>query len=55
MAEGNLVRFLPVAGADHFSTLAPLTRLIAKKILADTGPVTNIDFTERELAAAVKP
>jgi hypothetical protein len=44
------VHFLPVRGADHFSILAPTIRLIASKILADTGPATNIDFTEAELS-----
>jgi acetyl esterase/lipase len=44
-----MVRFLPVKGADHFSTLAPTNRLIAQKILQDEGPATNIAFTEEEL------
>ncbi|MEO7329627.1 MAG: prolyl oligopeptidase family serine peptidase [Minicystis sp.] len=35
--------------ADHFSILAPLTELIAAKILADTGPTTNIAFTQDEI------
>lgn len=48
------VRFYPVAGANHFSTLAPLTRLIARKILADTGDTTSLQFTEAELSSAVK-
>jgi alpha/beta superfamily hydrolase len=30
-------RFLTVRGADHFSVLAPVNRLIAKKIIADTA------------------
>jgi acetyl esterase/lipase len=43
------VHFLPVQGATHFSILAPTNALIARKILADTGPTTNITFTEQEL------
>jgi poly(3-hydroxybutyrate) depolymerase len=35
--------------ANHFTILAPLTELIAQKILADTGPTTNISFTQREI------
>jgi acetyl esterase/lipase len=46
------VHFLPVKGADHFSILAPTNQLIARKILADTGPTTNIAFTEAELNRA---
>jgi dipeptidyl aminopeptidase/acylaminoacyl peptidase len=43
------VRFLPVPGADHFSVLAPTNRLIAEKILRDTGPTCNLNFTPEEL------
>jgi pimeloyl-ACP methyl ester carboxylesterase len=35
--------------ADHFSILAPLTELIARKILADSDPVTNMRFTQDEI------
>jgi acetyl esterase/lipase len=45
------VQFLPVEGADHFNILAPATKLIASKILADTGMTTNLEITEEELAA----
>jgi hypothetical protein len=41
--------FLPVRGANHFSTLAPTTRLIAGKIPRDDGPVSNLMFTEVEV------
>ena len=37
--------------ADHFSILAPLTELIAQKILADTGPTSTISFASQEIAA----
>jgi hypothetical protein len=42
-----------VAKATHFSILRPLSRLIAQKILQDTGPAPNIAFTEQEIASAV--
>jgi len=45
-----LAQFYPVRGADHFSSLAPTNRLIAQKILADSGPKCNLSFTEDELA-----
>jgi acetyl esterase/lipase len=44
-----LAHFHPVRGATHFSILAPTTGLVAAKILKDTGPATNIAFTEEEL------
>jgi acetyl esterase/lipase len=43
------IRFHPVRGVNHFSILAPLTRLLAAKILRDEGPTTNIAFTPNEL------
>lgn len=47
------VFFHPVKGADHFSTLAPLTRLIAARIHEDEGAESRIRFSEEELAAAI--
>ncbi|HEX7761061.1 MAG TPA: prolyl oligopeptidase family serine peptidase [Caulobacteraceae bacterium] len=44
-----LAHFYLVHGASHFSILAPTTALVARKILADTGPTSNIDFTAEEL------
>ncbi len=41
--------FVPVRGANHFSILAPTTRLIADKILRDDGPTCNLTFTEEEV------
>ena len=38
---------------DHFSILAPLTRLLAQKILADTGGESNIALSKQELQAAM--
>jgi dienelactone hydrolase len=43
------VRFFVVRGADHFNILAPTNRLIAQKILRDSGEACNIDFTMEQL------
>ena len=37
--------------ADHFTILAPLTELIARKIVADTEPTGAISFTSEEIDA----
>jgi acetyl esterase/lipase len=47
-------RFLPVQGANHFSLLAPVTRLIAEKILRDDGAETRLAFTEAEVNQRIK-
>ena len=44
-----LLNCFPVAGADHFSILAPTTRLIAQKVVADTDATKPITFTQAEL------
>lgn len=54
MSRNPLIHFHPVKGRDHFSTLAPVSRLIAAKILADNGQSPNIAFTESELTEALK-
>ena len=46
----NIV-FLPVESADHFTILAPVTKVVAQKILQDAGPTSTIRLTEAELAA----
>jgi acetyl esterase/lipase len=50
-----LVHFHAVRGANHFSILAPTTRLIADKILKDEGSATNLAFTEEELNRPFTP
>jgi dipeptidyl aminopeptidase/acylaminoacyl peptidase len=47
------VTFHPVSGASHFSVLAPLTRLLAAKVVADTGSAPNIALSDAEIDAAV--
>jgi Fe-S cluster assembly iron-binding protein IscA/alpha/beta superfamily hydrolase len=43
------VQFFEVKGTDHFGVLAPTNRLIAGKLLADTGPTCGLAFTEEEV------
>jgi acetyl esterase/lipase len=43
------VHFVPAQGANHFSVLAPVTGLIADKILADKGPKCGLAFTADEV------
>jgi acetyl esterase/lipase len=43
-----------VPNVNHFSILAPVTTLLARKIVADTGPTTAIALTNEELVRAVK-
>jgi Fe-S cluster assembly iron-binding protein IscA/alpha/beta superfamily hydrolase len=43
------VRFFEVKGADHFNVLSPTNRLIAERILKDTGPECGLAFTEDEI------
>ncbi len=54
LSRNPLVQFHPLVGADHFSGLAPVSRLIAEKVLGDTGVSVNIHLTPEELAAALK-
>ncbi len=44
--------FLPVGGANHFSLLAPTTRLLAAKAPADTGPTCDVAVNEEEVSLA---
>lgn len=49
-----LVETFLVAGASHFSVLAPVTTHIAQKIRLDTGAKTNLSFNEAELAGLMR-
>ncbi|MBX3203297.1 MAG: hypothetical protein KF894_34550 [Labilithrix sp.] len=46
-AAGAPVRSYTIPGENHFSTLAPITELLARKIVAD-----DIDLTDADLRAA---
>jgi acetyl esterase/lipase len=48
-SENPLIHFHPIPGANHYSTLAPMTRLIAGKILHDQGTTTAITFSDQEI------
>ncbi len=48
-SRNSQVSFHPVAKANHFNILAPVTQKIAEKILQDQGATTNITFTEADL------
>jgi dipeptidyl aminopeptidase/acylaminoacyl peptidase len=41
-----------VQGGTHFSILDPITRMLADKIAADTGPTCSISVTTQEIAKA---
>jgi len=46
------VHFFPVRGADHFSIIGPVNKIIAKRVLQDSGPTCNLTFDAEELARA---
>jgi hypothetical protein len=48
-SSNPLIHAHAVNGVSHFSILFPMTRLIARKIISDTGPTTNVAFSESEL------
>ncbi|MFO1512395.1 MAG: prolyl oligopeptidase family serine peptidase [Verrucomicrobiota bacterium] len=48
------IRFHAVKGVDHFSILAPVTQLLAAKVLQDDGTNCMISFTDEELARSLK-
>jgi hypothetical protein len=54
-AAGAPFKAFMIRGGDHFSILDPLTRMIAAKIVADTGPTCSIAVTAAELAKAAPP
>ncbi len=53
-SENENIHCYVLDGADHFSTLAPITRLLAEKILADTGAEPGISITQEELQTAME-
>ena len=52
-ADNENINCYIVEGADHFSVLAPITRLLADKILEDTGAEPSITVTQEELDDAM--
>ena len=53
-SHNPLLHFHPVKGASHFSVLAPITRLVATKILHDDGATSDIIFSESEFSEALQ-
>ena len=49
-SEATPAHFLTIMPATHVSILWTTNHLIAEKILQDTGPQTNLSFTEKEVA-----
>jgi len=54
VSKNPLVQFHPVKGKDHFSVLAPMTMLIASKIILDTDHTTSIEFSAEEIKRYAK-
>ncbi len=48
-SKNPMIRFTTVEGASHFSILGPVNRVIANKILGDTGKQMNIQFNTESL------
>jgi acetyl esterase/lipase len=51
-SDNPQIKFFEANRADHFSILAPVTRLVAEKIRNDTGPTCNLRFTGGEIERA---
>jgi pimeloyl-ACP methyl ester carboxylesterase len=49
------VLFFEVPGETHFSDLAPVTPVIAREILADTGPAPNFSFVSAQPQVVAAP
>ena len=47
------IRFLQARGADHFSTLAPITELIASRLVREARRGTRFELTEDDLAVVL--
>ncbi len=52
--KNKKVTFYPVAGADHFSLLAPVNRFLADRIVKDDGATCNLSFTESDVNGALR-
>jgi acetyl esterase/lipase len=54
VSQNAAVRFISVAGASHFSVLAPSNEVIARKILNDLPSHKQFEMTEAELQTRVR-
>ena len=52
-SNNDNVHIFIVEGGDHFDVLAPITRLLAQKILEDTATDVNIELTDLEIQNAM--
>ena len=52
-SENPSLHFHEVRGVDHFEVLSPMTRLVAAKIVADTGAQCDISFSDQEITQAM--
>ncbi len=52
-SQNDNIRCYVLEDADHFSVLAPATRVVAEKILEDTGDEVSIAITQEELEEAM--
>jgi hypothetical protein len=43
------VHFVLIPGATHFSVLAPGTEVVARAIMADSGPTPHIEITPEQI------
>lgn len=53
-SDNENIKCYIIDGADHFSVLAPITEVLAQKILEDTGDEVNITLTQDELQQAME-
>ena len=53
VSENANVHTFIIEGGDHFDILAPVTGLVAQKILQDTGASVNIALTNAEIQSAM--
>jgi hypothetical protein len=49
MSQNPALHFIAIAGASHFSVLAPSNEVIAKKILNDLRSHRQFEMTQTEL------
>ncbi|QRY79958.1 prolyl oligopeptidase family serine peptidase [Pseudomonas sp. PDNC002] len=53
-SENPHVHFIRIAGADHFSGLGASNRVIARKVLEDTGPTSQISLSAEDIEKAMR-
>jgi hypothetical protein len=51
--RNGYVQFFALRNGDHFDILAPVNRLIARKILGDPGTTLRLELQEDELDRAM--